>query len=122
MNVSGPSIAAAYRTFLSTLSPSERQDAKLVVLHDELEVELGRVKLKLQGSPKGHNGIKSVKSSTGGREFARIGVGIGRPASREPNDVSNYVLRRMTRVEREAIEGAAGKVVDILERLSQTEP
>ena len=119
MNVSGPPIAAAYRTFLSTLPPSERNDAKLVILHDELEAELGKVKLKMQGSARGHNGIKSVKSALGERDFVRIGVGIGRPMSREARDVANYVLKPMTRVERNMVEGAAEKVVGMLEQLRE---
>ena len=95
---------------------------KKVVLHDELELPLGQLKVKSgNSSAKGHNGIKSVQASLQGAglldrlgpNFVRVGVGIGRPFSRERDDVSQYVLGQMTSSEKEKIESA----VDVLEGL-----
>jgi len=60
MNVSGRPIKSAWRTFQGELQPKDKGRAFLVVLHDELEKPLGQVKLKMTGSPQGHNGITSI--------------------------------------------------------------
>ena len=126
MNASGPAVASAWRTFLKSAQSSDvegaRDRARLIVLHDELELDLGKVKLrKPGGSMKGHNGLKSIAgvgNAVGGKEgWWRIGVGIGRPDSREKGDVSNYVLRKMMPVEIEKIQGAAEEVMEELVKL-----
>lgn len=124
MNLSGPAVASAWRAFLKEIQSSDdggaaKERARLVVLHDELELELGKVKVrKPGGSMKGHNGLKSIASlgsAVGGRDgWWRIGIGIGRPDSREQGDVSNYVLRQMERSELETIHGAVEEVVEEL--------
>ena len=124
MNVSGPPLRLAWRMFLRQLaSDQERQSAKLVVLHDELESPLGRVKVK-QGtdlSAKGHNGLKSVAAEKDLARCVRIGVGIGRCESREPEAVARYVLRRMTERERDAVENAAPEVIGALWAIAEGE-
>ena len=117
MNVSGKAVATAWKGFLRDLSPDERDTAKLVVLHDELESPLGRIKVKVGGSARGHNGIKSCIGSLGGMQFTRIGVGIGRPESRESKDVANYVLRKMTSLEVVKIKDGAVDVIRVLASL-----
>lgn len=117
MNVSGANVIRAYRSFLSTLPADERNLARLVVLHDELELPLGQLKLRESGSLKGHNGLKSIKATLGGKEFARLGIGIGRPESREKGAVSDYVLRKMTGVERGKIESRGEVAMMLLEKL-----
>ena len=123
MNTSGPTLAKAWRTFLKDLDGQDaRKRARLVVVHDELEMGLGQVKVKKPGaSLKGHNGLKSIASTAAGvgpdggmAQLWRIGVGIGRPSSREKEDVSRHVLRNMTPDEREAIEATAEIVADQL--------
>ena len=114
MNVSGKAVAIAWKGFLRELSPDERSEAKLVVVHDELESPLGKIKVKVGGSARGHNGIKSCIGSLGGMEFTRIGVGIGRPESRDSKDVANYVLKKMTPVESGKIRDATGDVLRIM--------
>ena len=96
MNVSGPAVSAAWKRFKRDLDPEYQGLARLVILHDELESPLGRIKLKKGGSVKGHNGLKSCKQSLGGEEYWRLGIGIGRPLSRESDDVAAYVLSSMT--------------------------
>lgn len=66
---------------------------KLLIVHDELDLALGRTKIKSGGSAKGHNGVKSVIQQLGGfYKFDRLQIGIDRPASRDPKQVANYVL------------------------------
>ena len=113
MNVSGTGVAAAWRVF-----EREAGEAKLVVVHDELELPLGQVKVRPgSNSAKGHNGLKSINGLIRG-EYTRVGVGIGRPASREPDVVAAYVLKKMNGMEKSKIEGCAGKVVDELRRIA----
>lgn len=120
MNVSGPALAAAWKTFLRELPDGEdRARAKLVVVHDELESPLGKIKVKVGGSAKGHNGLKSCVSSLGGMAFTRIGVGIGRPESRDSNDVAAYVLRKMSAVEMQKVNGGVEEVVEIIAKMQE---
>ena len=110
MNVSGPAVAAAWKAFIIDLPSADRPGAKLVVVHDELESSLGMIKTRNGGSARGHNGLKSVKSSLGGEPYMRIGVGIGRPRSRESCDVAHYVVKKMSAVELQKIRDAVGSV------------
>jgi len=118
MNISGPGVKRVWDGWRG-VEGREGRGARLVVVHDELEKELGVVGVKLDGrsSAKGHNGIKSIQQSLAGSPFIRIGVGIGRPEGREPNVVANYVLRKMTPREKAKIEDAAGKVLSIINDL-----
>ena len=118
MNVSGPAVASAWKTFLRDLPSDDRKWANLVVVHDELESRLGEIKVKIGGSARGHNGLKSCVKSLGGDAFMRIGVGIGRPESRNSNDVAAYVLRKMSVVEMQKVNQGAEEVVAILSRMS----
>jgi PTH1 family peptidyl-tRNA hydrolase len=118
MNVSGVGVSAAWRQFIKECRGEE---PRLVVVHDELELGLGSVKVKNgSGSAKGHNGLKSIREVLGGRvDYVRIGVGIGRPESREANVVAGYVLRKMTGTERGKIEACVEVVERELWRLSE---
>lgn len=117
MNDSGKGVMAAYREWLR-----EAEGGKLVIIHDQLEHELARVSLitKPTSSIKGHNGLKSIKASLGETPFARIGIGIGRPVSREPDDVARYVLRRMTPAEMDHMDRSVDKVIESLERIDNS--
>ncbi|KAI9367776.1 peptidyl-tRNA hydrolase [Aspergillus egyptiacus] len=101
----------------------------LVVLHDELEKPLGKVVVKRGGPEKaslrGHNGLKDIfrwldkkklyqEGNNPLLSVLRIGVGIGRPESRSPEEVSKYVLAKMNVFELEAVKKAAAPVVEIL--------
>ncbi|PYI27621.1 hypothetical protein BP00DRAFT_429077 [Aspergillus indologenus CBS 114.80] len=101
----------------------------LVILHDELEAPLGKVKVRRGGpneaSLRGHNGLQNIfdvlrskkhypaKSATSPRVM-RVGVGIGRPKERTSEAVSKYVLGKMSQTELDAIAAAAGRVMDLL--------
>ena len=114
MNMSGKAVNAAYKYFKSTLPPGEASLARLVVVHDELESEIGKLKMKSEGSPKGHNGLKSCIHSLGGLKFLRLGIGIGRPESRDSTVVATYVLRNMTMMEKNKIRASAEGVLNLL--------
>ncbi|TGO51720.1 hypothetical protein BCON_0155g00030 [Botryotinia convoluta] len=116
MNVSGVGVTSAWTSFQRESSSAE---CKLVVIHDELELPAGRINVKPgSNSPKGHNGLKSIRDTLRGQPYTRIGIGIGRPESRDAGVVANYVLRKMSAEEKRRIEGCVGKVLEELARLS----
>jgi len=119
MNVSGKGVQAAYRTWSKQNPVGE--EGRLVIVHDELEKPLGAVTLRTTrgASARGHNGIKSIMATMGGTPFARIGIGIGRPISREKDEVSRYVLKKMTPAEKSTIEGCVEEVVEKLKQLAR---
>jgi PTH1 family peptidyl-tRNA hydrolase len=124
MNVSGPAVAQAWSTFTrdsARSSGSEGAPPILVVLHDELEAPLGAITVRSGwASPRGHNGLKSIqKSLNRDTRWWRVGVGIGRPESRDPDVVAGYVLRKMSAEERGKVEGSVGKVVEAVERIGR---
>ncbi|TVY13249.1 Peptidyl-tRNA hydrolase [Lachnellula arida] len=117
MNVSGAGVSSAWRTFQKHHSGGGEQ-VGLVVVHDELELGIGEVRVRDGGaSAKGHNGLKDIARYMKGQRWVRIGVGIGRPESREPGVVAGYVLRKMGGSERARIEGCVGRVEGELRRL-----
>ena len=118
MNESGRGVRAAWQVWSKTIPDGE---GRLVVVHDELEKPLGAVTLKTTegASAKGHNGVKSIMSFMGNTPFARIGIGIGRPASRDSDDVAQYVLKKMALPGKAKIEDSLDEVVEKLKQLEQ---
>lgn len=94
-NLSGES-AAGLRSYLKL--PIER----LVVVHDDLDLESGRLQIKLGGGDAGNNGVRSIAESLGTTEFLRVRIGIGRPAPGE--DSKDYVLKPMVGREMASLE------------------
>ncbi|KAK6349584.1 hypothetical protein TWF696_005869 [Orbilia brochopaga] len=121
MNASGPAVSKAWRTFTNSLPGPARSRALLVILHDELERPVGTIKYKKDGSAGGHNGLSSIASSLPGQTVHKIGLGINRPQSREPDVVADYVLSTMPRgdVDR-MIEDALPAVKEVLHKLGTT--
>jgi len=91
MNLSGRPVAALVAFYKI---PPER----LVVIHDELDIPFGAVRLKLGGGDNGHNGLRSITQALGTRDYYRVRFGIGRPPGRM--DAAVYVLRDFTAAER----------------------
>ena len=118
MNESGKGIKGAWTAWSRDIPDGE---ARLVVVYDELEKPLGAVTVRTnQGaSAKGHNGLKSIMSIMGNTPFARIGIGIGRPVSRDSDDVARYVLKKMTPVEKQRIEECVDEVIAKLKQLEK---
>jgi PTH1 family peptidyl-tRNA hydrolase len=67
---------------------------RVVVVHDEIDLPFGDVRTRVGGGLAGHNGLKSVSKDLGGEGFRRVRVGVGRPASSDPEIVSSWVLGR----------------------------
>jgi PTH1 family peptidyl-tRNA hydrolase len=95
MNRSGASVAPLARFF--KIEPKQ-----ILVVHDELDLQPGHVKLKLGGSPAGHNGLKDIQAQLGTPDFWRLRLGIGHPGVKA--EVVNYVLRKPAPDQRELIE------------------
>lgn len=109
MNESGAAIAPLLRrTSIDDLS-------ELVVVHDELDLEPGRLQLRLGGGLAGHNGLRSIASTVGTQDFSRLRIGIGKPPSKEQG--ADYVLRRPTGKQREAREADVARAADAIETL-----
>ena len=89
--------------------------AEMLIIHDELDLEVGRSKLKIGGGLAGHNGLKSIKRHTQTQDFVRLRIGIGRPPGSQ--SVSDYVLRRPGKAERIDLDIEIEKAADVAERL-----
>ena len=88
---------------------------RLVVLHDELDLPLGGLRLKQGGGDNGHNGLRSLRRSLGSGEFHRIRMGIGRPPGRQ--DPADFVLRPFGSSERTEVDLLIGEASDAVEVL-----
>lgn len=85
MNLSGDSLGAAARFFKTPLD-------QVVVVHDDVDLEVGRLQVRLGGGLGGHNGLRSVKQALGSEDFLRVRVGVGRPGRGDRRPVADYVL------------------------------
>jgi PTH1 family peptidyl-tRNA hydrolase len=108
MNLSGGPVAALLGFY--KLSPE-----RLVVIHDELDVSFGVVRLKLGGGDNGHNGLRSITSSLGTRDYYRARFGIGRPPGRM--DPAAFVLKDFSAQERKELPFALDRAADAVEAL-----
>jgi len=108
MNESGGPVAAL-RDFYKV--PPER----IVVVHDELDLPYGDLRLKRGGGDNGHNGLRSVTKSLGTRDYLRVRVGIGRPPGRM--DPADYVLRDFSPAERKELDLHLDRAADAVEAL-----
>jgi PTH1 family peptidyl-tRNA hydrolase len=85
MNESGRSIGAAVRFFKVTVDG-------LLVVHDDVDLDAGRLQLRLGGGLAGHNGLRSIAQVLGTQEFGRLRIGVGRPGRGDRRSVADYVL------------------------------
>ena len=85
MNESGRSISAAMRFYKSPI------DAVLVI-HDDVDLEFGRLQARAGGGLAGHNGLRSISQALGDPGFLRLRIGVGRPGRGDPRDVADFVL------------------------------
>ena len=108
MNLSGGPVAGL--TAFYKLSPE-----RVVVIHDELDVPFGGVRLKLGGGDNGHNGLRSITASLGTRDYYRVRVGIGRPPGRM--DPAAFVLKDFSSVERKELPFALDRAADAVAAL-----
>jgi PTH1 family peptidyl-tRNA hydrolase len=108
MNESGGPVTSL-RDFFKV--PLER----LVVIHDELDLPYGAIRLKLGGGDNGHNGLKSLRRSLGSGDYHRVRFGIGRPPGRQ--DPADFVLRDWSAAERKEIDLHLERAADAAESL-----
>ena len=107
MNESGMAVAALVRRYgVSDL-------ARLVVVHDELDLPSGRVKVKVGGGTAGNNGLKSIHAHLHDPGYVRVRIGIGKPPGRQPG--ADYVLHRPGKAERESLDVAVAVAADAVE-------
>ncbi len=85
MNDSGRSVAAATRFF-------KVEPESLLVVHDDVDLEPGRLQARAGGGLAGHNGLRSLAQALGTQEFLRLRIGVGRPGRGDPRSVADYVL------------------------------
>jgi PTH1 family peptidyl-tRNA hydrolase len=91
MNEVGGPVSALLKYFKS--SPAD-----LLIIHDDIDLGFGRLRIQVGGGSGGHNGVRSIERSLGTPDFARLKVGVGRPPGRL--DPAAYVLRRFAKAER----------------------
>ncbi|MDB1087237.1 aminoacyl-tRNA hydrolase [Streptomyces sp. ACA25] len=107
MNVSGGPVGALSSYHKIPVS-------RLIVIHDELDIDFGTLRLKLGGGDNGHNGLKSL-TSTLGRDYYRVRFGVGRPPGRM--DVADYVLKDFSSAERKELDFLVDRAADAVETL-----
>jgi PTH1 family peptidyl-tRNA hydrolase len=109
MNDAGKSVGPARGAFKLPLD-------RVLVLHDEIDLPFGEIRVRTGGGLAGHNGLKSLKASLGSADFARVRVGVGRPATTDPDRVAAYVLGRF-REPREEVQELIERAADAAERV-----
>ena len=107
MNLSGDAVASLIRR------NGVEDVGCVIVVHDELDLEPGRVKVKKGGSAAGHNGLKSIRQHVGVDDFVRIRIGIGKPP--DPQNGRNWVLRRPSPEDRSRLDTAVDIGGDAIE-------
>ena len=105
MNVSGGPVAGLVRYY----------GGELVVVHDDLDLGFGVVRLKQGGGEGGHNGLRSISTSLGTKDYLRVRFGIGRPPGRQ--DPADFVLKRFSATERKDLDFAVDLAADATEAL-----
>ncbi len=108
MNLSGGPVASL-RDFFKV--PMDR----IVVVHDELDIPYGTLRLKLGGGDNGHNGLRSITSSIGSKDYLRVRVGVGRPPGRQ--DPADYVLKDFSGAEKKDLGFHVDRAADAVEAL-----
>ncbi|POM27116.1 Peptidyl-tRNA hydrolase [Actinomadura rubteroloni] len=89
---------------------------RLIVVHDELDIPYGAIRLKRGGGDNGHNGLRSITRSLGDREYLRVRFGVGRPPGRM--DAATFVLRDFSATERRELDLNAEQAADAVEALT----
>jgi PTH1 family peptidyl-tRNA hydrolase len=89
---------------------------RVLVVHDEIDLPFGEIRVRVGGGLAGHNGLKSLKAALGGADFARVRVGVGRPPTTDPDRVAAYVLGRF-REPREEVAMLVEEAADATERV-----
>jgi peptidyl-tRNA hydrolase, PTH1 family len=110
MNESGRSVGAAARFF-------KVEPEGLIVVHDDVDLESGRVQVRLGGGLAGHNGLRSVAQQLGTGEFGRVRIGIGRPGRGDQRPVADFVLSPFS--PEVDVEALVARAVDAVESVAR---
>jgi PTH1 family peptidyl-tRNA hydrolase len=108
MNESGGPIVTVARFYKVAVD-------RMTVVHDDLDLPFGALRLKRGGGDGGHNGLRSTTSALGSKEYARVRFGIGRPPGRQ--DPADYVLRDFSAAERKELDFLVDRAADAVEAL-----
>lgn len=109
MNEAGNSVGPARGAFKLPLD-------RVLVIHDEIDLPFGEIRMRTGGGLAGHNGLKSLKQGLGSGDFARVRVGVGRPPTTDPERVAAYVLGRF-REPRDEVAQLIERAADEAERV-----
>ena len=114
MNDSGQAVAPLVRRAgIDQEGATDETGSRLIVVHDELDLPSGRIKIKSGGGTAGNNGLKSIDSHLHTNQYLRVRVGIGKPPGRQPG--ADYVLKRPGSAERADLDRAVGEAADAVE-------
>lgn len=114
MNLSGEAVAPLVRHHgLDDLH-------RLVVVHDELDLPVGRLKVKVNGGLAGHNGLRSIKAHLHSADFVRVRIGVGKPPSKERG--ADHVLQRVGKSERAVLDEVVRDAADAVEVIASEGP
>lgn len=111
MNLSGEAVGLLVRRF------GIDDPTHLVVVHDELDLPVGRVKLKEGGGLAGHNGLRSIVAHLRSHDFLRVRIGVGKPPGRQEG--ANHVLRKPSKADRTELEIAVQTAADAVEAIAE---
>jgi peptidyl-tRNA hydrolase, PTH1 family len=109
MNESGRSVGAAARFF-------KVEPERLLVVHDDVDLEPGRLQARAGGGLAGHNGLRSLAQDLGSQEFERLRIGVGRPGRGDPRSVSDWVLSGFA--PEDDLEGLVSRASDAVETIA----
>ena len=111
MNESGRQVGPLAKFY--SVSPAD-----VIVIHDELDIDFGQIRLKLGGGEGGHNGLRSVANALGTKDFQRVRIGIGRPPGRK--DPAAFVLENFSAAERPEVPTLCEMAADACELLIES--
>jgi len=109
MNLSGESVGALVRRY------GFGEPGRIVVIHDELDLPPGALRVKVGGGLAGHNGLRSITQHLKTQDYVRIRIGVGKPPSKEQG--ANHVLSRIPKAEREVLDVAVERAADAAEAI-----
>ena len=116
-------VVAKSRTFMNEtgaavsrlLSYYKLQPDQMIVVHDELDIDPGQLRVKFGGGDNGHNGLRSIRQSLGTGDFFRVRIGVGRPSGRQ--DPADFLLSNFPASAREDVEVEISRAADAVESL-----
>ena len=94
---------------------------RVLVIHDEIDLPFGEIRVRTGGGLAGHNGLKSLRARLGSPDFTRIRIGVGRPPTTDPDRVAAYVLGRF-REPKEDVKALIEEAADVAEQTVLSEP